>query len=97
MRLLDELVHLRMCGEVDDEIDLRVLDAVDATVERGVLAGQVLEQRVEVLRPRIGALVDPEYRVSFAQETEGQVRADLPGRAGEKHPHRLKPARDSGR
>ena len=34
MRLADELVHLRVRGQVHDEVDLGVLDAVDAAAER---------------------------------------------------------------
>ena len=42
MRLAHELVHLRVRGEVDDEVDLGILDAVDAARERRVVAGEIL-------------------------------------------------------
>ena len=44
MRLADELVHLGVGREVHDEVDLRVLDAVDPATERGVVPGEILEQ-----------------------------------------------------
>ena len=55
LRLADELVHLRVRGEVDDEVDLRVLDAVHAAAERRVVPGEVLQQRVEVASSRCSA------------------------------------------
>ena len=44
MRLPDELVHLGVGGQMDDEIRLRILDAVDPTRKGGVVAGEVLKQ-----------------------------------------------------
>ena len=42
VRLAHELVHLRVRGHVHDDVDLRVLDAADAAVERRVVAGEIL-------------------------------------------------------
>ena len=47
MRLADELVHLRVRGHVHDDVDLGVLDAADAAAERGVVAGEILVERLE--------------------------------------------------
>ena len=43
VRLANELMHLCVRREVDDEVDLRILDAADAAAERRVVAGEVLE------------------------------------------------------
>ena len=47
MRLAHQLVHLRVRGEVDDQVDFGVLDAVDATGERGVVPGEILQESRE--------------------------------------------------
>ena len=64
VRLPDELVHLRVRGEMDDDVDLRVLDAVDPAGERRVVAREVLQQVAEVVGPRVLALVDAEDLVA---------------------------------
>jgi hypothetical protein len=43
MRLPDELVHLRVGCEVDDDVDLGILDTVDPTAEWRVVPGEILE------------------------------------------------------
>ena len=60
MWLPDELVHFCVRGEVDDEIDFRVLDSVDSTAEGRVVTGEILEQVAELVRPRVLPLVDTE-------------------------------------
>ena len=77
MRLRDELVHLRVRGEVDDEVGLRVLDAADPVREGRVVAGEVLEQVVEVVRPGVQALVDAEdlVAVGAAAGARGSCRS----------------------
>ena len=87
MRLRDELVHLRVRRQVDDDVGLRVRDAADPVREGRVLAGEVLEQVAEVVRPRVHALVDAEDLVAVGEEPEREVGADLPGRAGEQDLH----------
>ena len=88
MRLPDELVHLRVRGEVDDEVDLGVLDAVDAARERRVMAGEILEQRREgVADPGVRPLVDAEDLVAVREQAQREVRADLAGRAGDEDAH----------
>src|SRR5206468_4747214 len=77
LRLPDELVNLGMCGEVDDEVDVGVLDPVDSTGERSVVAREVLEQIGEPVRPGVDALVHPEDLVTVAKQPQGEVRADL--------------------
>ena len=78
MRLTHELMHLRVRGEVHDEVDVRVLDTVDPARERCVVARKVLEQRRElVAHPRVRPLVDAEDLVAVAQEAQREVRADL--------------------
>ena len=72
MRLPYELVHLRVRSEVDDEVDLRVLDAVDPAAERGVVAGEVLQEIGKLVRPRVLALVDAEYLVAVAPAAGGR-------------------------
>ncbi len=72
MRLADELVHLRVRGQVHDDVDLRVLDAADAAVERRVVAGEILQQRRERVGPRVLALVDAEDLVAVAQAAAGR-------------------------
>ena len=89
MRLAHELVHLRVRGEVDDEVDLGILDAVDAARERRVVAGEILQQRRErVADPGVRALVDAEDAVAVALQAQGEIRADLAGRAGDEDAHR---------
>ena len=87
MRLRDEQVHLGVRRQVDDEIRLRVRDAADPVRERRVLAGQVLEQVAEVVRPGVHALVDAEDLVAVGQQPEREVGADLAGRAGDENAH----------
>ena len=81
MRLAHELVDLRVGGEMDDQVDLGVLDAVDPAVERRVVAREILMERVELLRPRVRALVDAEDRVAVPEQAQREVRADLARRA----------------
>ena len=89
VRLADELVHLRVRGEVDDQVDLRVLDAVDAARKRRVVAGEVLQERRErVADPRVRPLVDAEHLVPVGEQPQREVRADLAGRAGDEDAHR---------
>ena len=83
MRLRDELVHLRVRRQMDDDVDLGVRDAADPVREGRVLAGQILEQVAEVVRPGVHALVDAEDLVAVGQQPEREVGADLPGRAGD--------------
>ena len=78
MRLPNELMHLRVRGEVDDEVDLRIFDAVDPSAERRVVAGEVLEQVSELVRPRVLALVDTEDLVAVALQPQREIRTDLP-------------------
>ena len=59
MRLPDELVDLRVGGQVDDEVGLRVLDAVDPAGERRVVAREVLEEVRELVGPRVRRLSMP--------------------------------------
>ena len=66
MRLRDELVHLGVRGQVDDDVDLGVLDAVDPARERGVMAGEILEQVRKLVGPGVLPLVDPEHVVAVA-------------------------------
>jgi hypothetical protein len=87
VRLGHELVHLRVRGEVDDDVDPRVLDAADPARERRIVAGEVLEQVAEVVRPGVDALVDAEDLVAVAPEAQGEVRADLTAGAGDEDAH----------
>ncbi len=82
-------MHLRVGGEVDDEVDLGPLDAVHAAPEGRIVPGEVLQQRVEVGRPGVRPLVDAEYPVTLLEQLQGQVRADLARRAGDENAHRL--------
>ena len=72
MRLAHELVHLRVGGQVHDDVGGRVLDAADAAFERRVVAGEVLQQRRERIRPWVLALVDTEDLVPVAQQPQGR-------------------------
>ena len=81
--LPNELVHLRVRREVHDEVDLGVLDAVDPARERGVMAGQILEQIAELIRPRVLALVDPEDLMPVLPQAEGKIGPDLAGASGQ--------------
>ena len=65
--LADELMHLGVGGEVDDHVGGRVLDSTDATLHRGVVPGEVLQQVAKVVRPRVQALVDAEDVVAVAR------------------------------
>src|SRR5256885_416712 len=87
MRLAHELMHLRVRGEVHDEVDLRVLDPADATREGRVVPGQVLQEVTEVVRPGVQPLVDAEHVVPVAKEALTEVRPDLAARAGDEDPH----------
>jgi hypothetical protein len=42
MRLTHELVHLRMRGKMDDDVDQRILDTADPTSECWVMPSEVL-------------------------------------------------------
>jgi hypothetical protein len=77
--LPDELVHLRVCCEVDDEIDIGILDTIDPAAEGRVVAGEILEQIPEFVGPRVLALVYTEDVVPFALESQSEVRTDLAG------------------
>ena len=87
MWLADELVHLGVRREVHDEVDLRVLDAVDPAAERGVVPGEVLEQVRKLVRPGVLALVDAEDLVTVPLQPEREVGPDLAGRAGDEDLH----------
>ena len=87
VRLRDELVHLRVRRQVDDDVGLGVRDAADPVREGRVLARQVLDQVAEVVRPGVHALVDAEDLVAVGEEPQGEVGADLPGRAREQDLH----------
>src|SRR5205085_4616596 len=87
MRLAHELMHLRVRGEVDDEVDVRVLDAADAAGERRIVPGEILEEIAEHVRPRVQALVDAKDVVAVRDQPQREVRADLPRRAGDENPH----------
>src|SRR5215218_9224206 len=76
VRLPDELVHLRVRGEVDDEVDDGVLDAADPARERRVMPGKVLQQVRKLIRPRVLSLVDAEDGVAVRLKTEREVGAD---------------------
>ena len=62
MRLSDELVDLRVRGEVDDDVDLRILDASDSAAESRVMACEILQKRWKCIGPGVLALVDAEDR-----------------------------------
>src|SRR5262249_34940643 len=87
MRLADELMHLRVRGEVHDEVDVGVLDAADTVRERRVVPGKVLKQVAELVRPGVQALVDAEHVVAVGEEAQREVRADLSRRTGDEDPH----------
>ncbi len=87
MGLAHELVDLRVRGQMDDEIGRRVLDAVDAAGEGRVMAGEVLEQVRELVRPRVLPLVDAEDLVAVPQQAQREVRADLARRPRDEDPH----------
>src|SRR5262245_3355442 len=88
-------MHLRVRGEVDDEVDVRVLDAVDASAKGRVVPGQVLEQVRELVRPRVLALVDAEHVVAVTLEPQGEIRPDLTGRARHEDLHGATPFKGS--
>ena len=77
MRLPHELMHLRVRREVDDEVDLGVLDAVDPAAEGRVVARKILEEVRELVRPRVLALVDAEHLVAVPLKPEREIRPDL--------------------
>ena len=83
MGLPDELVHLRVRGQVHDDVGLRVLDAVDPAGERCVVSGEVLEQVPEFVRPGVLALVDAEDLMAFLLQSVREIRPDLSGGPGE--------------
>jgi hypothetical protein len=66
-----------MRGEMDDDVDVRVLDAVDPAPERRVVTGEVLQEIAELVGPGVLALVDPVHLVTVGLESEREVRADL--------------------
>ena len=81
-------MHLGVGGEVDDHIGGRVLDAADAALHGGVVAGKILQQVAEVVvDPRVQALVDAEDIVSVGEEPEREIGADLPARTGDEDAH----------
>ncbi len=86
-RLADELMHLGVRGEVDDDVRSRVFDASDAAFHGGVMPREVLQQVAEVVRPGVQPLVDAEDVVAVGEEAEREVGADLPTRAGDEHAH----------
>src|SRR4029077_379882 len=86
--LAHKLMHLRVRGEMYDEVDRRILDAVDTPAERRVVAGKILQQgREGIADPGVRPLVDTEYLVPVRKQPQGEIRADLAGRAGDKDPH----------
>jgi hypothetical protein len=95
--LSDELVHFRMRGEMNDQVDVGVLDAVDPAWERCVVSREVLEQVAKLAGPRVLALVDTEDLVPVPLQPEREIRADLTRRSREQDLHasttvRTKPA-----
>ena len=70
-------MHLGVRSEMNDQVNLGIVDAVDATVVGGVVTGEVLEQRVERVCPRVRALVDAENPMPVGLQTQRKVRADL--------------------
>src|SRR5512133_1265651 len=76
-----QLVHLCVGGEVDDHVRRRIV------VAEAAREGQVLEQVAEVVRPRVQALVDAEDLVAVLVQAQGEVRPDLPARAGDENAH----------
>ena len=88
-------MHLRVRGEVDDEVDLGVLDTVDATAKRRVVAGEVLEQVRELVRPGVLAFVDAEHLVAVPLEPEREIRPDLTGGPRHEDLHRRPPIKAS--
>jgi hypothetical protein len=97
------IVYLRVRGEVDDRVARReveldvlhrqVLQQVRKLLRPPSAAGGVFPAGRRGLRrrrfqPTVGTLVDAEDIVAVAKQTEREVRADLPGRAGDQDPHR---------
>ena len=70
MRLAHQLVDLRVRCEVDDEVDVGVLDAVDSAPERRVVPCEVLEEIRELVRPLVLALDESEHVQYVALEAQ---------------------------
>ena len=83
----DELVHVRVSGEVNDRVARR-------EVELDVLHRQVLQQIRELVGPCVRPLVDAEHFVPVALQAQCQVRADLPRRAGDEDAHQREATRN---
>ena len=91
LRLPHELVHLRVSGQMDDQVDLGPLDAVHPAPEGRVMAGEILQQRREgIVDPGIRALVDTKDRVAVPQEAKRQIGADLARGAGDENAHQAR-------
>ena len=88
MRLPHELVHLRVRREMHDDVGRRILDPADAALIGRVVAGEILQQCREGVRPPVLALVDPEDLVPVAEQPQSEVGADLPRGTGDEHAHR---------
>ena len=76
MRLADELMHLRVRGHVHDEVDLRILDAADAAVERRVGPREILESVLKSSVQVFSRLSTPTPS-GRPPEPEREVRTDL--------------------
>ena len=91
VRLPDELVHLRVRGQVHHGVDLRVLDPADPAGKRRIVAGEILQQGREGVGPRVEPLVDAEDVVAVTLQPKRKVGADLARRAGDEDPHAVNP------
>src|SRR5712691_3882781 len=87
MRQSDELVHLCVRREMNNQVNLGIFDPADTARKRWVVSGEILEQVAEVVRPRIEPLVDAEDVMTVAREAEREVRSDLAARAGNENAH----------
>jgi hypothetical protein len=87
MRLPDELMHLRMRGQMNHEIGFRVLHSADASGERGIVPREILQQVTEIVRPGVEAFVDAEDVVTFTLQALREVRPDLAARACDEDAH----------
>src|SRR6266566_4600330 len=77
VRLAHELVHLRVRGEMDDEIDVRVLHSADASWEGRVVTGEILQEITEVVCPGVQPLVDPEDLVPLPLQALAEVASSI--------------------
>ncbi len=82
-------MDLGVRGEVDDDVDLRILDPADPSRERRVMPSKVLQEGGKRVRPRVLALVDAEDRVALAKQPQPEVRSNLPARACDQDAHAL--------